>query len=95
MYEISNQMKNEESNVIIDSPLARLFKFVILVIPLYPKLRKLCRKNSKRLYESTLGPKLLKNVEKKNGYVSSSRDLGGNRMVTMGSYERLIKEKIK
>ena len=65
MYEISNQMKNEESNVIIDSPLARLFKFVILVIPLYPKLRKLCRKNSKRLYESTLGPKLLKNVEKK------------------------------
>ena len=58
-------MKNEESNVIIDSPLARLFKFVILVIPLYPKLRKLCRKNSKRLHESTLGPKLLKNVEKK------------------------------
>ena len=58
-------MKNEESNVIIEFPLPCLFNFVILVIPLYPKLRKLCRKNSKRLYESTLGPKLLKNVEKK------------------------------
>lgn len=57
------------------------------------QIKKALSKKFKCLYQSTLGSKLLKNVKKKITDVSSSRDFGGNRMVTLGCYGKLIKEK--